>query len=69
MCMSAYVHLTCVSSLTQACVQADRKGKKRKGSIFCFPALLQRCPTPVEQAVPKWRAGAEASTKAINNQV
>lgn len=46
-----------------------RAKSKKETRLSYFPALLQRCPTPAVRAVPKRKVGAEASSKAINNQV
>lgn len=37
-----------------------RAKSKKETCLSYFPALLQRCPTPAVQAVPKRKVGAEA---------
>lgn len=73
-CVSSFcVHLlhvrmyVCV--LMVALRLTGRAKSKKEMRLSYFPALLQRCPTPAVQAVPKRKVGAEASSKAINNQV
>jgi hypothetical protein len=46
-----------------------RAKSKKEACLSYIPTLLRRCPAPAVQAVPKWKVGAEASSKAINNQV